>query len=98
MRLNRITKYFPSETTSEQPQQSVPPHADQTPAEVAPVTPGAFAALPAFAMPMFGVPTAPMASSAAMNLYAIALDDAQRKLAQKKTEQRGSAEMELGDF
>jgi hypothetical protein len=92
MRLNRITKYLPDESSPKQSEVAKRPEAD------AAVAPSAFAALPAFAMPMFGLPLGPTVSPAAMNLYAIALADAQRKLAEHKSDSRDSAELELGDL
>jgi hypothetical protein len=98
MRLNRITKYLPAQASSKQPEPATGSSADLRSQDAAPLAPSAFAALPAFALPMFGAPTASPANAAAMNLYTIALKDAQRQVAQKKSGESGSAEMELGDL
>ncbi len=87
MRLNRIAKYLPAEASSTQAEQATGSSADPRLQNAAPLASSAFAALPAFALPIIGASTAPPANVAAINLYSIALKDAQRQVAQKKSDE-----------
>ena len=86
MAVNRIARYLQAE-----------PMFDDYDAEPQPrqptFNPGAFAALPLGAIPLFGVQPAPAQPPATMNIYAIALADAQRRLSEPD-----SADLDFGDF
>ena len=86
MVVNRITKYLQAEPMYDdlfdepQPQQPA-------------VNPSAFAGLPLTAMPMFGAQAAPAQNPAALNIYALALAQAQQRLSR-----RHAADLDFGDF
>jgi len=86
MAVNRIARYLQAEPMFEE-FDAEPPSRQPT------FNPGAFAALPLTAIPMFGVQPAPAQPPSAMNIYAIALADAQRRLSEPD-----SADLDFGDF